>query len=149
MKRLLIVLGLLSSVILHAQKGYTINLSIDKIYCNGDSIKFPKGKKFNVTTTDKTDTLEIGKCGMETIGIQVQVRKVKAGDQVRTEIGYAFYKRNGNKWELIYNFGFTDRYALLKYPANGKLPPPKEEYHCEYGVPIQFSASFRMDVYSN
>ncbi|MBI3510892.1 MAG: hypothetical protein HY064_09510 [Bacteroidetes bacterium] len=144
----MIFIFLLVNTVLCAQKSYYVDIAIDRIYVNGDSLKFPRGKRIQVETSGKTDTVSLGKCGGEEIGMCVVIRKIKDGDHLRTQIGYSFFKKNNAKWELIHDFGFVDRYALKTYSAKAKSSAPKEEYNCEYGVPVQFAAYFRMEVYS-
>lgn len=134
-----------------AQKQYTIHLSFDKIYLDGDSVVFRTPKILTLRTAARTDTIEVAKLRNTPIAFVADVRKVMRGKQTVTQIGYAFFKKLNGRWQLIRHFGYTDRYSLLAPPPgfeqkSAKLKP-REEYHCEYGVPIQFAAWFRMDVY--
>lgn len=134
-----------------AQKQYTLHLSIDKVYLDGDSVVFRSPKILTLRTSGRTDTLEVAKLRNTPIAFVADVRKIMRGKQAVTQIGYAFFKKQNGRWQLIRHFGYTDRYSLLAPPPgfaqkSAKLKP-REEYHCEYGVPIQFAAWFRMDVY--
>lgn len=145
-------LALLFPLVSFAQKQYTFHLSIDKLYLDGDSLVFKTPKILTIKATSKTDTLEVGKVGGVPVALVAEVRKAMRGKQTITQIGYAFFKKVNNRWQLIRHFGYTDRYNLLAPPPgfatkSAKLRP-REEYHCEFGVPIQFAAWFRMDVYA-
>ncbi|MCU0432321.1 MAG: hypothetical protein MUC87_02570 [Bacteroidia bacterium] len=134
-----------------AQKQYTIHLSFDKIYLDGDSIVFRTPKNLTLRTSGRSDTIEVTKLRNTPIAFVADVRKIMRGKQAVTQIGYAFFKKINGRWQLIRHFGYTDRYSLLEPPPgfaqkSAKLKP-REEYHCEYGLPIQFAAWFRMDVY--
>ncbi|MGL5890093.1 MAG: hypothetical protein ACRC3B_09420 [Bacteroidia bacterium] len=145
---------LLFPAFMNAQKQYIFHLSIDKIYLDGDSLVFKTPKILTLrakTGGTKTDTVEVGKPGGVAVALVADVRKVMRGKQTVTQIGYAFFKKQNNRWQIIRHFGYTDRYNLLAPPPGfdkkaAKLRP-REEYHCEFGVPIQFAAWFRMDVY--
>lgn len=146
---LLFFVGLSTTVA--AQKQYTLHLSVDKLLLNGDSVLFRTPKIITLKTSGRSDTLEVGKPGGIPIAIVVDIRKVMRGKQTVTQIGYAFFQKKGTRWQAIRHFGYTDRYSLLAPPPDfakkaAKLKP-REEYHCEYGVPIQFAAWFRMDIY--
>ncbi|MCA6363140.1 MAG: hypothetical protein IM638_08880 [Bacteroidetes bacterium] len=145
------ILLLLLSAQAVAQKQYTIHLSFDKIYLDGDSVVFRAPKILTLRTAARTDTLEVAKLRNTPLAFVADVRKVMRGKQSVTQIGYAFFKKVNGRWQLIRHFGYTDRYSLLAPPPgfaqkSAKLKP-REEYHCEYGVPVQFAAWFRMDVY--
>jgi hypothetical protein len=142
---------LLFPAFMQAQKQYVFHLSIDKIYLDGDSLVFKTPKILTLRAAAKTDTIEVGKPGGVAVALVADVRKVMRGKQTVTQIGYAFFKKVNNRWQIIRHFGYTDRYNLLAPPPGfgsktSKLRP-REEYHCEYGVPTQFAAWFRMDVY--
>ena len=152
MKRLpLIFLFLLISVFAFAQKAYLIHLTIDKIYLGKDSVVFKKGKTFLINTEKRTEKIEVGEPGKIPVAIEINIRKMKVGDKIKYQIGYAFFKKIDGNWSLIRDFGYVDRYELNVPPAglenSGQKKPAHEEYHCQNGVPTQFEAFFRMDVY--
>jgi len=135
------------------KKPYFIRITIDKIRLGKDSVQFKSPKTLYVETGGKTDTMEVGSVKGTSIGMVVEVRKFYSGKNIRHQIGYAFYKRENEKWVLIKHFGFVNRFSLLKKPDEiTKSKTPKaahEEFYCSIGEPMQFSASFRMDVYLN
>ncbi len=152
MKRLpLIVLFLLVSLFSFAQKNYLIHLTIDKIYLGKDSVVFKKGKTFLINTEKRTEKIEIASPGKVPVAIEINIRKMKVGQQIKYQIGYSFFKKIDGNWTLIRDFGYVDRYELNVPPAgleaSGQKKPAHEEYHCQNGVPTQFEAFFRMDVY--
>jgi hypothetical protein len=152
MKHFLVVLfSVLLSVGTFAQKGYLIHLTIDKIYLGKDSVIFPKGKTFLVSTERRTEKIEIATPGKVPVAIEINIRKIKVGEQIKFQIGYAFFKKTDGLWTLIRDFGYVDRYELNAPPAalekSAQKKPANEEYHCQHGVPTQFEAYFRMDVY--
>jgi hypothetical protein len=153
MKFRLLIVFLFLSIVSFAQKGYLIHLTIDKIILGNDSVVYKTGKTFVLNTSAKTDTVEIGKPGGIPVAIVVDVRKIKASDKIKTQIGYAYFKKVSGKWELIKHFGYTDRYDLLSprpgFATSAKKKAAREEYHCMLGQPQQFEAFFRMDVYKN
>lgn len=134
-----------------AQQNYLIHLTIDKIYLGKDSVIFKKGKTFLVTTEKRTEKIEIAEPGKIPVAIEINIRKVKSGEQIRFLIGYAFYKKINGNWSLIRDFGYVDRFELNTVPpgleASGQKKTAHEEYHCQNGSPTQFEAFFRMDVY--
>jgi hypothetical protein len=152
MKRSCFVLFLvLLSGITFAQKGYLVHLTIDKIFLGKDSVIFPKGKTFLVTTEKRTEKIEIATLNKLPVAIEINIRKVKVGTQIKYQVGYAFFKKIDGNWSLIRDFGYVDRYELNAPPAglekSAQKKPATEEYHCQHGVPKQFEAYFRMDVY--
>jgi hypothetical protein len=151
MKRLFVLMLMLVSGIAFAQKSYLIHLTIDKIYLGKDSVIFPKGKTFLVTTAGRTEKIEVGAPGKVPVAIEINIRKIKVGTQIKVQVGYAFYKKIDGNWTLIRDFGYVDRYELNVPPAglekSGTKKPAHDEYHCQDGVPTQFEAFFRMDVY--
>lgn len=147
---MLLVLMLMSGIVF-AQKSYLIHLTIDKIYLGKDSVIFPKGKTFLVTTASRTEKIEVGAPGKTPVAIEINIRQIRVGTQTKFQIGYAFYKKIAGNWTLIRDFGYVDRYELNAPPAGLEKPGSKktahDEYHCQDGVPTQFEAFFRMDVY--
>lgn len=135
------------------KKAYFIRITMDKLRLGNDSVKFASPKTFYVETSSKTDTTEVGAVKGVPVGMTVEVQKYFVGKTIRYRIGYVFYKRENEKWVLIKNFGFVDRFSLLKKPDEVKNSKSKkaahEEFYCSIGEPMQFSASFRMDVYLN
>lgn len=159
LKRLFLFSLLISATFLSAQvaqepkKAYFIRITMDKLRLGNDSVKFKSPKTYYVETSTKTDTVEVGVVKGTAVGMTVEVQKYFAGKTIRYRIGYVFYKKVNAKWELIKNFGFYDRFSLLKKPEEVKNTktknPAHEEFFCSIGEPMQFSASFRMDVYLN
>lgn len=145
------LLFLLYSFSSSAQKNYLIHLTIDKIYLGKDSVIFKKGKTFLVSTDKRTEKIEVAEPGKIPVAIEINVRKVKVGEQIRFQVGYAFYKKIDGNWSLIRDFGYVDRFELNTVPpgleASGQKKTAHEEYHCQNGSPTQFEAYFRMDVY--
>ncbi len=145
----LILIGLSSFVF--AQKNYLIHLTIDKIRLGKDSVVFKKGKTFMVTTDKRTEKIEICEPGKIPVAIEINIRRVKVGEQIKYQIGYAFFKKLEGNWTLIRDFGYVDRFELNGVPpgleASGIKKQAHEEYHCQNGSPTQFEAFFRMDVY--
>lgn len=139
------------TTILFAQKNYLVHLTIDKIFLGKDSVVFPKGKTFLVTTERRTEKIEIGSPGKIPVAIEINIRKIKSGDKIKYQIGYTFFKKIDGNWSLIRDFGYTDRYELLEPPpgleSSSQKKPAHEEYHCQNGSPTQFEAFFRLDVY--
>ncbi|GAB4133801.1 MAG: hypothetical protein Fur0041_06340 [Bacteroidia bacterium] len=135
------------------KKPYVIHLSMKKIWYEGDSLVFKNPKNFILHTASKTDTVEVGKAGKTPIAICVDVRKVSKNKKLMYQIGYAFYEKSAGSWKAIRHFGYTERYELLKKPEyikmNTSAKPAREEYYCQWGEPLQFMASFNMDVYLN
>jgi hypothetical protein len=150
-KPFLVLLFLFVSGTAVAQKSYLVHLTIDKVILGKDSVVFKNGKTFLLETKGRTDTLEVAKVGGVPVAIVVDIRKVMAGSQVKNQVGYAFFKKTGGKWELIRHFGYTDRYDIIAprpgFEASAKKKPAREEYFCTIGDPVQFYAKFRMDVY--
>ncbi|CAN5877311.1 hypothetical protein BH11BAC7_BH11BAC7_15170 [soil metagenome] len=148
---LLFAICILIGGVAFAQKSYLIHLTIDKIYLGKDSVVFKNGKTFLVNTEKRTEKIEIGEPGKIPIAIEINIRKMKVGDKIKYQIGYAFFKKTDGNWTLIRDFGYVDRYELNVPPAGlekaGQKKPAHEEYHCQNGVPTQFEAFFRMDVY--
>lgn len=134
-----------------AQKSYLIHITIDKVILGNDSIVFKKGKTFLVDVKSHTDTIEVAKPGGTPVAIVVDVRRVKEGEQIKYQIAYAFYKKQDLKWVLIRKFPYVNRYELnVPTPGLEKAGIKKsahEEYHCSLGLPQNFEAFFRMDVY--
>jgi hypothetical protein len=151
MKMRLLFFLLIFPVFLLAQKKYLVHLTMDKIILGTDSMVFKNGKNWLIETTGKADTIEVAKVKSVPVAIVIDIRKVKMGEQIKTQIGYAFLKKVNNKWELIRHFGYTDRYNLLAprpgFESTAKKKPASEEYHCQLGQPQQFEAWFRMDCY--
>lgn len=151
MRKLHFLFLLILPVIVSAQKPYLVHLTIDKVKLGNDSVVYPKGKTFLVEMNERSDTIVVGRLGGVEVAILIDIRRMKEGEQVRTKIGYAYFKRVLGKWELIRRFGYIDRYELPEPPpgfaASAKKKPAHEEYHCEIGQPQQFEAFFRMDCY--
>lgn len=151
MKRIVLLFLLFFPFAVNAQQSYLIHLTIDKVKLGNDSVVYKGGKTFLFDVKSKTDTVEVGKPGGVPVAIVVDIRKMKAGEQIRTQIGYAFFKKVNGKWELIRHFGYTDRYELLSprpgFEASARKKPAREEFHCLLGQPQQFEAFFRMDCY--
>jgi hypothetical protein len=151
MKRIVLALLLLFPALLVAQKSYLVHLTVDKIMLGKDSVVFKGGKTFLVETKDRTDTIEVTKLGGIPVAIVVDIRRTMVNKQIKYQLGYAWFQKIGNKWELIRHFGYTERYELLSpkagFEASAKKKHANEEYHCEIGLPKWFSADFRMDVY--
>lgn len=143
----------LSKKVPSEKKPYFVRITMDKLRLGNDSVMFRSPKTIYTEMNAKSDTIEVGAVKATKIGMTVEVQKFFAGKTVRYRIGYVFYKRENNKWVLIKNFGWTDRFSLLKKPdevKNSKAKKPAhEEFFCSIGEPMQFSASFRMDVYLN
>ncbi len=135
------------------KKPYFIRITMDKIRLGKDSVQFKSPKTIYVETSGKTDTIEVGSVKGIPVAMVVEIRKFYSGKNVRYQIGYVFYKRENDKWNLIKNFGYVNRFSILKKPEEiKKSKTPKaahEEFFCSIGEPMQFSASFRMDVYVN
>ena len=155
-RKLLLLLFVISGCLLSAQeqkKPYFIRITLDKVRLGNDSVKFKSPKTLYIETAGKTDTIEVATVKGTPIAMTVEIRKYLSGKTVRYQIGYAFYKKENSKWMLIKNFGFIDRFSLLKKPEEvkkGKTPKlAHEEFFCSIGEPMQFSAGFRMDVYLN
>jgi hypothetical protein len=157
MLRFLTVLLLFCSINFRAfaqeTEPYFIRITVDKIRLGNDSVKFSKPKTLYIYTSGKPDTTEITSIKGTRLAIVTEVRKVMVGKTIRYQIGYAWYKRSGTKWELIRHFGYVDRFALLSKPDEVKnskaLKPAREQLYCSIGEPMVFSCSFRMDVYLN
>jgi hypothetical protein len=132
-------------------KGYLVHLTIDKLMLHRDSIQFKTPKSLYLQITDHTDTLEVGKLGGKSIAIVIDVRKRMSAGKVVSEIGYAFFQKENSKWIRINHFGYTNRTAFLNETPEIKKRSPKnqahENYSCSMGLPVWFSAAFRMDVY--
>lgn len=132
---------------------YFIRITVDKIRLGNDSVKFSKPKTLYIYTTGKADTTEITTIKGTRLAIVTEVRKVMVGKTIRYQIGYAWYKRNSSKWELIRHFGYVDRRSLLAKPdevKQSKTPKAAREiFYCSIGEPMVFSCGFRMDVYLN
>jgi hypothetical protein len=112
---------------------------------------FKKGKTFMVTAEKRTEKIEIGEPGKIPVAIEINIRRVKVGEKIKYQVGYAFFKKIDGNWTLIRDFGYIDRYELNVPPPglekSGQKKPAHEEYHCQNGSPTQFEAFFRMDVY--
>ena len=92
----LLVLMLMSGM-MFAQKSYLIHLTIDKIILGKDSIVFKKGKTFLINTEKRTEKIEIGAPGKIPVAIEINVRRMKVGEQIKYQIGYSFFKKiDGN-----------------------------------------------------
>jgi|SRR5665213_3227732 len=134
-----------------AQRIYYVHLTIDKVILGNDSVVFKKGKTFFVETKSHTDTIEVAKVKGIPVAILIDVRQLKEGPMLRYQIGYSWYKKIGNKWELIRNFGYITRPDLVTlkpgFDKTAKTKSATEEYHCSIGEPEQFDADFKMDVY--
>jgi hypothetical protein len=150
-KLLLPLFFLLINFSASAAQNYLIHLTIDKIYLGKDSVIFKNGKTFLVTTDRTTEKIEVAEPGKIPVAIEIHIRKIKSGDQVKTQIGYSFYKKIDGNWSLIKDFGYIDRFELNAVPpgleASGQKKSAHEEYHCQNGSPTQFEAFFRMDIY--
>jgi hypothetical protein len=152
MKRFsLVLIFLLSVTMTFAQKGYLIHLTIDKVMLGKDSVVFKNGKTFLVNIEKRSEKIELCAPGKIPVAIEINVRRIKVGTQLKYQVGYAFFKKIDGNWTLIRDFGYIDRYELNEPPAGlekaGQKKPAHEEYHCQNGVPTQFEAFFRMDVY--
>lgn len=156
LKRILLFSLLFSATLLTAQeqkKPYFIRISIEKLKLGNDSMKFRSPKTFYLESGQKSDTIEVGALKNDRIGMCVEVQKYFQGKTVRYRFAYSFFRKENNKWVLIKNFGWIDRFSLLKKPDEIKNTKSKvvakEEYYCSIGEPMQFSATFKMDVYLN
>jgi hypothetical protein len=151
MKKFILLLFLFLPFFSFAQKNYLIHLTIDKIVLGKDSVVFKKGKTFLVTTDKRTEKIEIGEPGKIPVAIEINVRKIKVGEKIKYQIGYAFFKKIEGNWTLIRDFGYVDRYELNDVPPglekSGQKKNAHDEYHCQNGSPTQFEAFFRLDVY--
>jgi hypothetical protein len=152
MKRFsLVLIFLVAATIAFAQKSYLIHLTIDKVVLGKDSVVFKNGKTFLVNIEKRSEKIEVGEPGKIPVAIEINVRRIKVGAQLKYQIGYAFFKKINGNWTLIRDFGYVDRYELNAPPSGlekaGQKKPAHEEYHCQNGVPTQFEAFFRMDVY--
>lgn len=145
------VLFLFFSTIIFAQKSYLIHITIDKIVLGKDSVVFKKGKTFLVDVKSHTDSIEIVKIGNEPVAMVLDVRRVKEGEQIKYQIAYAFYKKQDSKWILVHKFPYVNRYELsvpiLGLEKVGAKKNAHEEFHCFLGLPQNFEAFFRKDVY--
>ncbi len=141
---------------IHAQetkKPYFIRISIDKLKLGNDSMKYRSPKTFYLESGQKSDTIEVGALKNDRIGMSVEVLKYFQGKTVRYRFSYTFFRKENTKWVIIKNFGWVDRFSILKKPDEIKNTKTKvvakEEYYCSIGEPMQFSATFKMDVYLN
>jgi hypothetical protein len=151
MKRLAIIIFLFFGITVSAQKNYLVHLTIDKVQLGKDSVIFKNGKTFLLETGGRTDTVEVAKPGGVPVAIVADIRRIMSGGKMQYQLGYAFFKKVGGRWELIRHFGYTDRNDLLAprpgFEASAKKKAAREEYSCTLGEPVQFAAVFRMDVY--
>lgn len=135
------------------KKPYFIRISVDKIKLGNDSINYRSPKTFYLESGQKSDTIEVGALKTDRIGMSVEVQKYFQGKTVRYRFAYSFFRKEKEKWTLIKNFGWVDRFSLLHKPDEIKKSQAKvaakEEYYCSIGEPMQFSANFKMDVYLN
>lgn len=150
-KQLLFFFLFFATTFLHAQKGFVIHLTMDKIFLGSDSLVFKKGKTWVLHTKSKTDTVEVGSVRGTPVAIVADIQRVMVNKRVQFKIGYAFYKKVFGRWELIRHFGYVSRYDLVQAEKNfetgrGKKAA-KEEYNCQWSDPALFAAVFRMDVY--
>lgn len=152
MKQLTVFLFLfLAFTRVHAQQGFVVHLTIDKVFLGNDSLVFKKGKTWVLHTKGKTDTVEIGQVRGTPVALVADVQRVLVNKRVQFKIGYAFFKKVFGRWELIRHFGYVARYDLVQAEKNfestrGKKTA-KEEYSCQWSDPALFAAKFRMDVY--
>jgi hypothetical protein len=146
-----ILFFILFSTVSFAQPSYYVHLTIDKVVLGNDSMVFKKGKTFLIETKTHTDTIEVTKVSGIPVAIVVDIRRMMEGPLLKYQIGYAWYKKIGNKWELIRNFGYVSRTDIVTpktgFEKTAKTKPATEEYHCSIGLPEVFEAYFRMDVY--
>ncbi|HEU4719291.1 MAG TPA: hypothetical protein VFU15_15710 [Bacteroidia bacterium] len=153
MKQFLAAVLFAVCISVQAQKSYLVHLTIDKLFLGSDSVVYPKGKTFVMNITSKSDTVEVGKPGGVPVAILVDIRRIKRGDRIINQVGYAFLQKTGGKWTLIKHFGYTDRYDFPTHKPGfentARKTQAKDEFHCDYGVPRQFAADFRMDIYRN
>lgn len=164
LKHVVVFLFILSGIALQGQpatssstvaekKPYFIRITMDKLRLGNDSIAFKSPKTFYVESNAKSDTIEVGAVKAVPVAMTIEVQKFLVGKTVRYRFNYTFFRKENKKWVLIKNFGWVDRFSLLKKPdevKNSKTKKPAhEEYYCSIGEPMQFSASFRMDIYLN
>lgn len=149
----LLLLSLTSATAQEVKKPYFIRISIEKLKLGNDSMKFRSPKTFYLECGQKSDTFEVGALKTDRLGMSVEVQKYFQGKTVRYRFAYSFFKKENAKWVLIKNFGWVDRFSILKKPDEVKKSKSKvvakEEYYCSIGEPMQFSATFKMDVYLN
>lgn len=135
------------------KKPYFIRITIDKMKLGSDSVKYRSPKTFYLESGQKSDTITVGAMKSSPIGMSVEVQKYFQGKTVRYRFAYSFFRQENSKWVLIKNFGWIDRFSILKKPDEIKKSQSKvaakEEYFCSGGEPLLFSASFKMDVYLN
>lgn len=150
--------GILSLIMLcgtaqEQKKPYFIRITMDKLRLGNDSVNFKSPKTVYVEADAKSDTIEVGAVKGQPVAMMVEIQKFLVGKTVRYRFNYTFFEKKNSKWMLIKKFGWVDRFSLLKKPDEVKNPKVKkaarEEYYCSIGEPMQFSASFRMDIYLN
>ena len=151
---LLLFIGITTAASSQEQKQpYFIRISIDKLKLGNDSVKYRSPKTFYLECGPKSDTITVGAVKSNSIGMCVEVQKFFQEKTVRYRFAYSFFKRENDKWVLIKKFAWVDRFSLLKKPDEIKKTQSKvvakEEYYCSIGEPMQFSATFKMDVYLN
>lgn len=153
-----VLTALLSLIMLCAtaqeqKKPYFIRITMDKLRLGNDSVSFKSPKTYYVESGAKSDTIEVGAVKGTPVAMMVEIQKFLVGKTVRYRFNYTFFEKENAKWTLIRKFGWVDRFSLLKKPEEVKNPKAKkaarEEYYCSIGEPMQFSASFRMDIYLN
>ena len=153
-----ILTGILSLLMLCAtaqeqKKPYFIRITMDKLRLGNDSVSFKTPKTYYVESGAKSDTIEVGAVKGKPVAMMVEIQKFLVGKTVRYRFNYTFFEKKNLKWIIIKKFGWVDRFSLLKKPDEVKNPKAKkaarEEYYCSIGEPMQFSASFRMDIYLN
>lgn len=136
-----------------SKKPYFIRITMDAIRLGNDSVSIKTPKTLYIESNAKSDTIEVGAVKGTPIAMTIEIQKFFAGKTVRYRFSYSFFKKVHAKWELIKNFGWVDRFSLLKKPDEVKnsksKKPAREEFFCSIGEPMQFSARFRMDVYLN
>lgn len=134
------------------KKPYFIRLTIDALRLGADSASYNHPKTYYFESGSKSDTFDIGAVNGTSIGISFEIQKFLVEKKVRYRFSYTYYKKVNDKWELIKNFGWVDRFSLLKKPGevnDRPVKPAREEFYCSIGEPMQFSARFRMDIYLN
>lgn len=150
---LLVVLSVVAGNSQEQKKPYFIRITMDKLRLGSDSVSFKSPKTQYIESDPKSDTIEVGTVKTTPIAMTVEIQKFFVGKTIRYRFSYTFYKKENNKWAVIKNFGWIDRFSLLKKPDEVKnsksKKPAREEFFCSIGEPMQFSASFRMDVYLN
>lgn len=135
------------------KKPYFIRITMDKLKLGNDSVTFKAPKTLYVESNAKSDTIGVGSVKGIPVAMVVEIQKYMSGPNVRYRFNYTFLEKEHSKWTVIKTFGWVDRFSLLPKPDEVKKPgskkPAQEKFFCSIGEPMQFSASFRMDIYLN